>query len=1033
MPSNKTIVIISVIVGILLIGGLFIFSGNKEEIKKEDIKEGKIVTVGSQLTGIELKEMSLENTAEKNKENISKNFEIRSEFTNVQNGIQEDIYVKNKGQAGKYNFSKLIEIDYDTIRWGGKRYNLDNGTYRFVGMVNAETGEYNIPNIFFDDKFHKRINYRDVADVGGYALAYKKDGKYYVELKIDNLDIPANKEIKIDPTYTNQTNGFDWATINPSGSPGYMAVNSTDMYMTGFGGNFLYHLNEDGTNLTDGADLLVSGADAAMGVCFSRDGVSLRVLSGGDGNIYNISVDGTNLSGAFDIYANSVGNPSGLGCNNSDFWFADTDRGYINHYNSAGVNQTNGIVKALFSPGTTSLRGLVFNTSDLYILSSASHFIWDIYIPTMTNTTEGFTTSPFGIDNGHGLSTNDTVFKDLWLADTTDNFVYHITGNQIVPLTGAPEVTLDFPANNSQYIEQNATFNCTARDNSQIKNISLYINGVRNYTIFDGVDNESNLTVKINGFAEGIYFWTCMAYDDGSHSITGLPNRTMSVSGFKLNTISYNTTTFELYKENFKLNISTMKLITSAKLNYNGTNYTAVVTQNDVNTSIISANITNSEDKTGNHTFYFTFNLAGNQYNTSKTYDQFANFTTFSICNSTVFTKYLNVSFKDETDLSFINASASDITWHYWYGDKDVNKTYTLSNASVNYDYTFCSIPNTTELNYQGSMNYYNPTHPTRKSSLSGILNRTLTNVILYLLETADGVYENVQVINSAEQPLSGVAVLVARLIGDTYVTMGSGTTGDSGVVTFFLNPIYLHLVNASKTGYPTASLTFYPTGSGITLTMGTNESTIPNDYTKGISYTIKPTTKYLNNDSMYHLNFTISTTFWDLNGFGFNITDNNSRLVINKSSSIASGGTIDAYINTSDNSTFKMTYFWEVNETQIIGSTSWLIIDLGENTWSISYLIDDFVTYVGSGMFGMTSFGVGIICFFAIFIITGVLGMKFGITDPATILGVVFGLVLFFDVGIGLLPNPVGAIPHFPTIFIGIILTGLIIKEASP
>jgi hypothetical protein len=56
----------------------------------------------------------------------------------------------------------------------------------------------------------------------------------------------------------------------------------------------------------------------------------------------------------------------------------------------------------------------------------------------------------------------------------------------------------------------------------------------------------------------------------------------------------------------------------------------------------------------------------------------------------------------------------------------------------------------------------------------------------------------------------------------------------------------------------------------------------------------------------------------------------------------------------------------------------------------------------------------------------------KYGATSPIGVMAIVFGIIFFFDVAVGLLPSPVSAIPHFPTFISAIILGALIIKEVS-
>jgi hypothetical protein len=48
----------------------------------------------------------------------------------------------------------------------------------------------------------------------------------------------------------------------------------------------------------------------------------------------------------------------------------------------------------------------------------------------------------------------------------------------------------------------------------------------------------------------------------------------------------------------------------------------------------------------------------------------------------------------------------------------------------------------------------------------------------------------------------------------------------------------------------------------------------------------------------------------------------------------------------------------------------------------------------------------------------------------PAAIMGIMFAMVALFDVVLGLIYNPIGAVPFFPTIFMGIIVVGAVLRE---
>jgi hypothetical protein len=46
--------------------------------------------------------------------------------------------------------------------------------------------------------------------------------------------------------------------------------------------------------------------------------------------------------------------------------------------------------------------------------------------------------------------------------------------------------------------------------------------------------------------------------------------------------------------------------------------------------------------------------------------------------------------------------------------------------------------------------------------------------------------------------------------------------------------------------------------------------------------------------------------------------------------------------------------------------------------------------------------------------------------------MAIVCAMVGFLDVGVGIVPNPVGAVTHFPTIFVFILTIGVMMKEGA-
>ena len=203
---------------------------------------------------------------------------------------------------------------------------------------------------------------------------------------------------------------------------------------------------------------------------------------------------------------------------------------------------------------------------------------------------------------------------------------------------------------------------------------------------------------------------------------------------------------------------------------------------------------------------------------------------------------------------------------------------------------------------------------------------------------------------------------------------------------------------------------------------------------TKGVSYSVTPTTTILVNDTITNFSLDLSSTFWVVSSFGFNLKDENGTTVSTQTLS-DNGGFVSVNYSTGNNANITMDGFWIIEGNQTDFSRTWIVYDESlDSDLSIKQFFTDLKTYIDSGIFGLDNFGLAIILFLFIFGFTGIMSWKFGLTSPATITAILFSLVLFFDVGLGLFDNlnPVGAVQNFPTIFVGIILIGVIIKEAT-
>lgn len=495
---------------------------------------------------------------------------------------------------------------------------------------------------------------------------------------------------------------------------------------------------------------------------------------------------------------------------------------------------------------------------------------------------------------------------------------------------------------------------------------------------------------------------------------------------------TYNETIYGGQTSIFSLNVSSAFTVNNATLNYNGTEYSGnVYSSGDdyiINTSFVTPLVTSDTNKT----FYWTLNIDELGDINSTAYNQTIFHWEMYNCSSGNSSSFIHFTFKDELTSTNINASISEAIISYKVTDGSTWQTFYFSQTAEVPSYDFCIIPSTQNYTLNITLPHYASGYPLRTYSINNLeLTNTTTNQTLYLASSSDGVYENIQVVNPAGQPISGATIIISRYIGGVLTIISTQVTASNGVASFWLNPNYLHYISVTASGYEDYSASFYPTGEGQTISMGISTQTEINDYNKGIKINILPSIDtILYNGTTYNFNLTMSSTYWNLEEFGFYLIYQNGTIIGQKSSTSPSGGFINLNFNTANYSYVRMKYYWVINGSTQTRNTEWGIINSAYTGWSIKTFFTDLNSYISTDMFGLDDFGRNLIIYLLLFISIGVMSYKYGLTNPMLVLTIVFGVVYTFDVVIGLLPNPVTAIPNFLTWLVGLIMVVVMMKE---
>jgi len=510
--------------------------------------------------------------------------------------------------------------------------------------------------------------------------------------------------------------------------------------------------------------------------------------------------------------------------------------------------------------------------------------------------------------------------------------------------------------------------------------------------------------------------------------------RNFSILDFLESSISFNSTTYETASETFRINITTKNLIpTLAKLIYNGTSYSATITNTVDNNYTLSKTIDIPLGNSSND-FYFNFTIGG-LVQSSSTQTQSVGGLLFGSCNTSLTTKFLNISFKDEGNLTNIPASIPLFSGSYYLGSGTISKNITYTNNSEYYFSDFCATPPNRTLNIDYSIQYKGTNYPQRifSSGVTTVLNST-TNVTLYLLKSADGIYVTFQVTNAANQVLSGVEIVITREISGADVEVGRGTTGADGSVTFWLNPDFTHEYTFIKSGFTTYVTSFAPTQAAYTISLG-GVTAATSSYFKGVNYNIYPVNTTLVNDTTYTFGISLTSNFWDLQRYGFDLRLDNGT-IITGGSTTTSGTLLTLDYDTNNQSKVYLDYYWLINDTYTNGTRMWITYSTDKTQWSIKTFFTDLTLYLDSGFFGIDDFGRYLIIFIIIFFTVGIFSYKFGFTSPLNISVMTFLIIFFFDVVVGIIPTLSvlngREVPHLLTFVTGLILIMIVVREVN-
>jgi len=393
-------------------------------------------------------------------------------------------------------------------------------------------------------------------------------------------------------------------------------------------------------------------------------------------------------------------------------------------------------------------------------------------------------------------------------------------------------------------------------------------------------------------------------------------------------------------------------------------------------------------------------NSTGNYYENTTAITQLINEIYFYQC--TLGTKYLNLSFKNETNTANLEAylTADD---EYWLGSGTVKKETSYVSSSPNLSYSFCFNPSSKTVNIDLSLYYYVDDYPQRNTILDTSYTSTITQKILYLLNSNKGIYSTMVIQDGYNNVVSGATITVEREIDGVLTIVGSATTDSAGSATFFVNPNFNHRYTVTKTGYQSQTVTITPTQSVYTLTL--SASLVAQNYTyKGINYVTYPAPGGLAPFTNYIFGFNITTSQENIESCLIEIRNSTFDILGNQSGCSTGGGNVSITINTANYSKLFGYYYLDLGDglELIKANDAWYVENVslgGSGVWDLLISLRDLPDWGDTP--NRQEFSRLVFFFFGFTLILGFLTYFTGydFSQPGPALLIVWGTITIFSI----------------------------------
>ena len=445
----------------------------------------------------------------------------------------------------------------------------------------------------------------------------------------------------------------------------------------------------------------------------------------------------------------------------------------------------------------------------------------------------------------------------------------------------------------------------------------------------------------------------------------------------------------------------------------NGRNETRFRLYNASNNLIDSANIS----ATGTGTFFYnaTFTgLSGTQFFVNATHidinGETANSTTITFnsiqvedCSAGF--PVINFTIRDELNNSRVRGDSTAV-----FDYNGTVKSFQFTKSFTDQDnFSICIFPARESLLADYEITYESTEYPQRVATVSDVtLNNITKETDIFLLRTVDGIFATFRIIDSFQNPLSGVTSSFAK----AGTTIETRDTDDAGIVSFFVSPDTTYIFTFAKTGFRTSTNSLRVTTADIiTVTLESEEVEQVTSFSTGISYFFEPRNKILNNNTDFNFRFNLTSTFWNITACTFRIKNSSEELAEGDCQFNGSQSNVSILFNTGNQTIIIAKAEWEINGTfNNTASNSYRIENVFVGSFSLRNFLDDISSF-SEGAFG--DFGRFLIAILITIIVVGGLSLQSSdFREPEILIPVMWLMVAFFSY-LGWMNIPLDTIPQ--------------------